>query len=347
MAQIQTKFIATNAVTNPKLAQMSAHTYKGNNTGSTANALDVTSTQLTADLNLFSSSLQGLVPSSGGGTANFLRADGTFAVPPGTGLSTTLTNTHIYVGNASNVATDVALSGDATLANTGALTLGSHVVSNAKFRQSAAQSVVGNSTNATADVADISASAADQILRANGAGTAIAFGSIDLSKSGAVGASILAIANGGTGQATANAAFAALSPMTTAGDLIYENATPLPARLPIGSSGQVLTVSAGLPAWATPSVSLLPKQENITLSGTDITNQYIDLAFAAYGASASDNSINLAIVGGPEQLKTVDYTVALTGGSGGVTRITFAGDLATGGNAALIAADILMIYYMH
>jgi len=38
-------------------------------------------------------------------------------------VSTTLTNTHILVGNASNIATDVALSGDATLANTGAITL--------------------------------------------------------------------------------------------------------------------------------------------------------------------------------------------------------------------------------
>lgn len=37
--------------------------------------------------------------------------------------SSTLTNTHIFVGNSSNVATDVALSGDATLANTGVLTL--------------------------------------------------------------------------------------------------------------------------------------------------------------------------------------------------------------------------------
>lgn len=37
--------------------------------------------------------------------------------------SAVLTNTHIFVGNASNVPTDVALSGDATLANTGALTL--------------------------------------------------------------------------------------------------------------------------------------------------------------------------------------------------------------------------------
>lgn len=37
--------------------------------------------------------------------------------------SSVLTNTHLYVGNSSNVATDVALSGDATLANTGAITL--------------------------------------------------------------------------------------------------------------------------------------------------------------------------------------------------------------------------------
>lgn len=39
--------------------------------------------------------------------------------------STALTSAHLLVGNGSNVATDVALSGDATLANTGALTLAS------------------------------------------------------------------------------------------------------------------------------------------------------------------------------------------------------------------------------
>ena len=37
----------------------------------------------TALLSAFTSSLKGLVPLSGGGTVNFLRADGTFAVPPG------------------------------------------------------------------------------------------------------------------------------------------------------------------------------------------------------------------------------------------------------------------------
>ena len=60
---------------------MAAHTYKGNNTGSTANPIDVTNTQLTADLNQFTTTLQGLVSASGGGTTKFLRADNTWVVP--------------------------------------------------------------------------------------------------------------------------------------------------------------------------------------------------------------------------------------------------------------------------
>ena len=63
--------------------------------------------------------------------------------------------------------------------------------------------------------------------------------------------STLAVGSGGTGEATAAAAFANLSPLTTEGDLLYENASPAPARLPIGTSGQVLTVSGGLPSWQT------------------------------------------------------------------------------------------------
>ena len=63
----------------------------------------------------------------------------------------------------------------------------------------------------------------------------------------------LPIANGGTGQTTASAAFNALNPMTTTGDIIYEASPTTAARLGIGSTGQVLTVSGGIPSWATPS----------------------------------------------------------------------------------------------
>ncbi len=78
----------TRTTNNYALTNMAAHTYKGNNTGSTAAPTDVTSTQLTADLNTFTSSLQGLAPASGGGTTNFLRADGTWAAPSGGGGGT-------------------------------------------------------------------------------------------------------------------------------------------------------------------------------------------------------------------------------------------------------------------
>lgn len=43
------------------------------------------------------------------------------------------------------------------------------------------------------------------------------------------------------------------NPMTTEGDMIYENATPAPARLPAGTNGYVLTMVAGVPAWAAAS----------------------------------------------------------------------------------------------
>jgi len=64
------------AITNANLNVMAGHTYKGNNTGSSVVPIDVTNTQLTADLLTFTASNQGVVPASGGGTVNYLRADG-------------------------------------------------------------------------------------------------------------------------------------------------------------------------------------------------------------------------------------------------------------------------------
>ena len=63
----------------------------------------------------------------------------------------------------------------------------------------------------------------------------------------------LPIANGGTGQTTATTAFNALSPITTAGDLIIGNGANSAVRLGIGANGYVLTSNGTTASWVAPS----------------------------------------------------------------------------------------------
>jgi hypothetical protein len=60
----------------------------------------------------------------------------------------------------------------------------------------------------------------------------------------------LPIANGGTGQTTASAAFNALSPVTTTGDLIIGNGINSATRLAIGANNYVLTSNGTTATWA-------------------------------------------------------------------------------------------------
>ncbi|HMP28874.1 MAG TPA: hypothetical protein PKD85_04700, partial [Saprospiraceae bacterium] len=91
--------IANAVVTNAKLANMPSNRIKGNNTGGVTSPIDLTTAQTTAMLDLFTSTLKGLVPSSGGGTSNFLRADGTWTAPPGAGGSPGGANTNVQYNN--------------------------------------------------------------------------------------------------------------------------------------------------------------------------------------------------------------------------------------------------------
>jgi len=59
----------------------------------------------------------------------------------------------------------------------------------------------------------------------------------------------LPIASGGTGQITASAAFNALSPITTTGDLIIGNGANSATRLAIGTNGYLLTSNGTTASW--------------------------------------------------------------------------------------------------
>ena len=78
-----------------------------------------------------------------------------------------------------------------------------------------------------------------------------------------------------TGSAWANLDTTGMTnPMTTTGDTIYSSSGSTPARLGIGSTGQVLTVAAGIPSWATPAGGggmTLINSGGTTLTGASVT----------------------------------------------------------------------------
>lgn len=87
-----------------------------------------------------------------------------------------------------------------------------------------------------------------------------------------------------SGTAWAPYTFAGLSdPTTTTGDIIYRNSGGTLSRLGVGSSGQVLTVAAGLPSWAAASGGVS------SITGT--ANQI--------AASASTGAVTLSIPNNP------------------------------------------------
>lgn len=84
-------------------------------------------------------------------------------------------------------ASDAVLRESASTIGFGTIATGgiaNNAVTNAKLYQGIARSVIGVTGNVTANTADIQGTT-DQVLRVNGAGTALAFGAIDLSKAAA------------------------------------------------------------------------------------------------------------------------------------------------------------------
>lgn len=62
-----------------------------------------------------------------------------------------------------------------------------------------------------------------------------------------------------------------LNPGTTSGDIDYYTSSTAKARIAIGSAGQVLTVAAGIPSWATPSSGGMTLISTTTLTGASVT----------------------------------------------------------------------------
>jgi hypothetical protein len=141
----------------------------------------------------------------------------------------------------------------------------------------------------------------------------------------------LPILNGGTGQTTASAAFNALSPLTTAGDVLYGGTSGAGTRLGIGTAGQVLTVNAGAtaPQWSTPTTGTVTSVAQsftgglISVTGSPITTSGT-LALTVAGTSGGIPYFSGATTWASSAALT-QYGVIYGGGAGAAPVSTAAG----------------------
>ena len=120
----------------------------------------------------------------------------------------------------------------------------------------------------------------------------------------------LPLANGGTGQTTASAAFNALSPVTTTGDLIIGNGTNSATRLGIGANNYVLTSNGTTATWAaaTGGVTQIIAGTNVTISPTGGTGAVTINASGGGGGSSSYSRTTFTATAGQTAF-TVTYAV--------------------------------------
>jgi hypothetical protein len=132
--------------------------------------------------------------------------------------------------------------------------------------------------------------------------------------------------------------------LTTTGDTIYASAASTPARLGVGSSGQVLTVAAGVPTWATPATpgSLIKLASNTfsAVSGFSLPNGTFSSTYRNYKVmiNIDDNSSPSGVF-----LRMRNAGSDKTGGSyfGGMWKVPYTGSAAmqfqtTGGTSQQI-----------
>jgi hypothetical protein len=245
--------LANDAVSNAKLDNMPANRFKGRITGGSGNPEDLTGTEATSLLNTFTSSLKGLAPSSGGGTTNFLRADGTWAAPSG-----------VSDGD----------KGDITVSSSGSVfTIDNDVVTYAKIQNvSATDRILGRSSSGAGDIEEITCTAAGRALIDDADATA---------QRTTLGLAI------GTNVQAYDADLAALAGISTNGVLARTGAGTAAARTITGTAPIAVTNGDGVSGNPTISVSDITDTQIKSDAAIDATK----LSFLQAGTGANARSV--------------------------------------------------------
>lgn len=169
----------------------------------------------------------------------------------------------------------------ASATNRGALSAADWTTFNSKIGSLSVTTPVTNTGTAAAPVIGIAtATTTTPGVVQIGSGIAVSSGTISADPSNFP--SLVPIAKGGTGASTAATAFAALSPMSTKGDLISFGTAP--TVLSVGASGQVLTVDSSQTTglkWSSPIATDLSSVTGTGIVQRTAANTYTTLGTAS------------------------------------------------------------------
>jgi hypothetical protein len=179
--------IPANSITNAKLAQMASNTFKGNNTLSLGNPVDLTITQAKTMLGIVASVSVaptqigfGDVSSNLVGSASLTWDGSTLSVIGGAKISGLSTTGIVHNSSAGVLSTSLIVNADITNATITGAKIAANTVANSNLSQMGALTFKANNTGSTANAADISVSAAQTLLGLSGSltigNTQIGFG---------------------------------------------------------------------------------------------------------------------------------------------------------------------------
>ena len=141
-----------------------------------------------------------------------------------------------------------------------------------------------------------------------------------------------------TGSAWANLDTTGMTnPMTTTGDTIYSSSGSTPARLGIGSTGNILTVAGGVPTWAAPAAGgWTPDLTLINAGGTALSGS----ATVTVSGISGKNSLYIFATGVSSDTAGAIFTLRLNADSGSNYRLA---GLQVGGSTYETAASAFKV----
>jgi hypothetical protein len=265
--------VDANAIGLTKLADIATARILGRVTAGTGDPEELTGTQATTLLDPFTTTLKGLVPPSGGGTSNFLRADGAWAPPPGGTIDGT--------GSASTMA---AWSDTDTLTHSIATT---HTLASSSATASAtalSANATGTYNTSGGSLNSVGTWSTASTTRATGANSLNNYGSRSSASNGQNNYGLRSDGTSASGTSAWGGYFAATGAGTNtavraeasggATNIALSLSGALQANGDLGSDGEVLTIASGVPTWAAaPTDTLGPDGDkgDVSVGGTGTT----------------------------------------------------------------------------